>query len=361
MFPVEIWQSISEYLGTEDFLALSSCSREIRSYICFYRAYKPRRIDLYLYRNLKQLSAVGSYDLTLAPLSLTSLDISHNDLVQHIALPNLLEFRGHRSRCLTLDTPKLKRLSIPYSEVPDLSSIHQLEFLNVAGTSVTDSQLRGLTIERLIAYHCPNIRDLTSLTRLTYLDVSWNSQITPDSFAGLPLVWLDISHTRLTEVGDIPSLETLIARGCGLTSVPPNITYLDLTLSTTKLDLRNTRIKKLKIANSPIDLDAISGLDLVKLDIDDNPHVDRLTPFPNLRTLRAGGRCRIDQRALESCRYLTSLYIRHNTTIYDISALTRLRKLGVDPNCPIPLDTLRTLGFRPKEGNGIVRYVRGEI
>jgi len=356
--PVEVWQEISEYLATNDFLALSSCNREMRGYLCLRSASRPKRIELYLYRNLKRLSLVGGASVPRLPTSLQYLDISHNTQVADVTLPNLVELRAHRSRLCRLDTPHLQRLSIAYSSIPPLGHLSELRYLDIAGTRDDQVNLKGSKIEQLIAYSCPNLTDLSFLPNLRSLDISWNN-IDQSILVGLDrLVKLDISYTPITELGPMPHLTTLVARGCRLQRVPASVTDLDLSHTPNPVDLRGTRIRYLKIAGADcaIGEQHITGLNLVKLDIDDNRLIEQIS-LPDLRTLRAGGSSALSQESLNRCTDLEVLYVRDNPNITSISALPRVWKIGLGVKSKIPPGELIDHGFRIEMKPGTILFV----
>lgn len=293
MLPPEVWQLVSDYLTTREFLVVSSLNRANRAYLCLRKAVRPKLLDASrspnkphpLFRNLHTLIAAGSYKITCFPSTLTSLDISYNKHIRVIDLPKLTRLRA----CgIPLTEELFTGLNLEELIIPSCDSIPlavqrmtSLKQLDISKTCCDQFTLRNLHLTHLIAFNCPRLTDLSFMTSLTQLDISWRCGVGDRSLHTLVnLTKLDVSHNpQVINLHHLTKLTNLSARFCYLQSLPPNLTKLDLSHCQTRLQLNQLhRLRDLRIEGREclIDQGSIDGLRLTKLNITDNPRIYHL-------------------------------------------------------------------------------------
>lgn len=258
----ELWQEVSEYLMTSDFLSLRLVCKAIANYI----------FPIYLVRPKK-----------LLPLAyrVRYLDLSHTKLALESEFPNLLELAANYAPNVKRVPPtvrvlhcaatsgisqqsleKLDLLKINFQRNPkisDISSQKNLETIG-AGPSLTQQGIQGLTKVRTLCfdksfsainYHIYDV----SFMSLRKLILERDTRIGQTSLNYLTnLVVLECKyHQDIFDVSMCP-LKRLIAPGTRISRVPSTLIELDCRYTRTLVDLSHlTKLRWLQADYSNIE------------------------------------------------------------------------------------------------------------
>lgn len=270
LIPPELWQEVSEYLVTSDFLSLRLVSKAIADYI----------FPLYLIRP-KKLTPLA-FRVHYLDLSYTQLDLSKQ------SFPNLFELRANyapnvreipssvrvlhcagtsgisQDSLANLHTPLPRLLEICFQgnpKITDLSSQTNLEVIK-AGPSLTQEGIKGLTKVQVLYVdddldilegYSSRIYDV-SFMDLRKLVIGKHSKIGQTSINHLrKLEELECSyHQDIFDVSMCP-LKRLIAPGTRISKLPSTLIELDCECTRDLIDLSHlTKLTWLKAEYSAV-------------------------------------------------------------------------------------------------------------
>lgn len=184
--------------------------------------------DVYNYEmaQIRELYILGDYNVDTEPMSATFYGNYYK------RYDNRYTEHGNFDLTFAAYTPFLKRLSVGYQTVLDLSplaSLSYIEDLSLLNNGITNIlPLSGLTSLRRLALGWNNINDVSSLSNLTELESLglWNNQIANiDALRSLSnLTYLDVAYNNISNlsiVSGMPELNELWINNNQIADISP--------------------------------------------------------------------------------------------------------------------------------------------
>lgn len=333
-----IWQSISEFLPTNEAVSLRLVTKANADYLRILSSSRPSKLVLPVMSHLTELDL--SHCCTSIQLSsltrLRKLNIVNNPSITDCNVPSLRELIASSSELnpQTLQGLKLLTLDIHCCNIRSLPCLPYLTYLDARVTIIGDKDIEASSnLRTLKVGWVKGVRKLP-FANLTSLDISYVSGVTERSLAQLPnprlLTELDLTgNAWVSNVSYLSNLRKLAIGNSGITqsgieglvevrelSVADNQDIVDLT--------HMTKLTKLDISRSGVEQMGISGLCHVEeLRAIDCTTIHDISAMSKLRIIHASG-CGIDQQGIRGLTEVQQIHLRGNHTIFDLSHMTNL-------------------------------------